>query len=304
MSKFSYSPIDRDAHIRHDSEQVLSRLNSDNSRILLWHHGCLLRRLNGLLFFNFADVLDILDQLSDPVYLGVDGEVSYFTFDLKQRPEKFKDCETISLRSISRQVQEQKIGLLFYAQGILNWHQSHAFCANCGSSTKVTQAGHARKCVNDHCDREHYPRISPAVIFPIINKNGAEQKILLARQPGWDEGRHSVIAGFAEPGESLEDTVRREAYEETGLVVKNVEYVDSQPWPFPGALMVGFVCETDQTEIHLLDQELESAHWFSADELEAKLKSGELKMPFDVSISWHLIDRWFIEQKGYSVNDI
>ena len=117
----------------------------------------------------------------------------------------------------------------------------------------------------------------------------------------FDNNSHSVVAGFIEPGETLEDAVKREAYEETGLKVNNVRYFDSQPWPFPGQIMLGFSCETEQWDIQLIDHELESANWFSADEIESKLKSDELKMPFQASISWQLINRWFFSQKNYEL---
>jgi NAD+ diphosphatase len=147
----------------------------------------------------------------------------------------------------------------------------------------------------------HYPKIDPAVIFSVINNSGPESKILLGRKAVWDEYRYSVIAGFVEQGETLEDSVRREAYEETGLVVEHVEYIASQSWPFPDSLMLGFSCETQHWDIRLIDNELEQASWFSAREIEQKSASGEFKMPFEFSMSWHLIDRWFIQQKGYSL---
>jgi NAD+ diphosphatase len=139
------------------------------------------------------------------------------------------------------------------------------------------------------------------VIFSVVNQTGPESLILLGRQARWDKGRYSVIAGFVEPGESLEDAVRREALEETGLRLHRVSYIASQPWPFPDSLMVGFDCETEDRHIELKDQELEAANWFSASDIEKGVRSGELSMPFKLSISWYLIDRWFRHQTGDTI---
>jgi NAD+ diphosphatase len=196
------------------------------------------------------------------------------------------------------------LGLAFYAQGILNWLHNHRHCSRCGHATEIRQAGFSRQCLNSECGKVSYPKIDPAVIFSVINTSAAEQRILLGRQPTWDPMRYAVIAGFVEPGETLEDAVRREAYEETGLVLESVDYVGSQSWPFPDSLMVGFTATTTQNEIVLADQELEHAAWFSATEIENRLREGSLKMPFPISISRYLIDIWFTAQRGYPLNDI
>ena len=122
-----------------------------------------------------------------------------------------------------------------------------------------------------------------------------QDKILLGRQTSWPDKRYSVIAGFVEPGETLEQAVARESYEETGLTLKRIEYYRSQPWPFPQSLMVGFTAEAIHPEIKLLDQELEEAHWFSRQELRAAVKADELVLPFEFSISRELINQWLMK---------
>ena len=241
--------------------------------------------------------------LSELVYLGRHESLNYYAYQLNHWHTDFDGLELINLRQASLTVTDYHLGLLYHSQGILNWHNNHPFCSLCGSRTRIINAGHGRQCENSECGREHYPRIDPAVIFSIINNSAAESKILLARKSIWDEYRHSVVAGFVEPGEALEDAVKREAYEETGLKVNNVRYFDSQPWPFPGQIMLGFSCETDQWDIELIDQELESAQWLSASEIEEKIKSATLKMPFRASISWQLINRWFFSQKNYELEE-
>lgn len=302
MSIFSYLPIDRNAQIRTDLTQVNESLHNADSRVLIWYQGKLITRKDKSLYFLFEEIKGLEKQLSEPVYLGCHESLNYFAYQLNQWHSNFNGLELITLRNASLSFEGYHLGLLYYSQGMLNWHLNHSFCSNCGSSTHITHSGHERKCNNPQCNRSHYPKIDPAVIFSIINNTGPESKILLARQSSWDKNRHSVIAGFVEPGETLVDTVKREASEETGLMVRNVKYVDSQPWPFPGQIMMGFSCETDQWNINLMDNELESASWFSAREIEPKVNSGELKMPFRASISWHLINCWFTHQTGYSLN--
>ncbi|MCW9018257.1 MAG: NAD(+) diphosphatase, partial [Kangiellaceae bacterium] len=196
---------------------------------------------------------------------------------------------------------EEELGLLFHSQGLFNWHRNHKYCAACGCKTEIGNAGHSRKCQNEECNKDHFPRIDPAVIFTISDNSQNKDRLLLARQAAWDEGRYSVIAGFVEPGESLENAVIRETYEEVGLKLKSASYVASQPWPFPSSMMVGFEAVTDTNEITLIDNELEHAMWISADEMIEEIESGKLKLPFSVSISWHLIDRWFHQQTGRSL---
>lgn len=299
---FSYSLIDRNAEIRTDTTLILDALNSDQSRMLIWFEGELLTHNNSPKYFEAVEVIKLKKDLSEPVYLGKHESTWYFSCQLNRWHEDLGSFELKNLRSASRLVDDYHLGLLFYSQGVLNWHRNHAFCSNCGSDTTIINAGHTRQCNNSDCGKMHYPKIDPAVIFSIINSSGPQSKILLGRQSSWDENRYSVIAGFVEHGETLEDAVRREAYEETSMKVEKVSYVASQPWPFPDSLMIGFECETNQNDIVLIDKELEKASWFSAGDIEQQVKSGELKMPFSVSISWHLIDRWFRKQKGYPLN--
>ncbi len=301
MPLFSYSPIDRNTLIRSNASQISSFLHSPESRILIWYQGKLIKRSADRLYFLFEELQGVTSYLSEPVYLGLHESLNYFAYQLNQWHTDFNNLELVSLRQASLTVSDYHLGLLYHSQGILNWLSNHPFCSKCGSQTKVINSGHGRKCSNPDCGCEHYPRIDPAVIFSIINNTGPESKILLARKPVWDEHRHSVVAGFIEPGETLEDAVKREAYEETGLKVNNVRYFDSQPWPFPGQIMLGFSCETKQWDIDLIDHELESANWFSADEIESRIKSSDLKMPFQASISWQLINRWFFSQKNYEL---
>ena len=299
-----YSPIDRQAHIRRNNLTIEQYASSPDSLNLLWHKGKLIIQDNNQLYFSTSELREVEEKLSTPLYLGEHQQKSYFAYHLDEWHSGYDHLSLVDLRSASQLVADYHLGLLFYSKGLLNWHHNHRFCAKCGSETTITQSGHARKCVNSKCDKEHFPRIEPAVISSIVNNQKSESKLLLARQANWPDKRYSVIAGFVEPGESLEAAVKREALEEVGLKIDEVSYFASQPWPFPSSLMVGFESVTSQSKITLIDDELETARWFTAKEIESEILAGDLLVPYSVSISWYLIDNWFKQQTGYSLQDI
>ncbi len=165
-----------------------------------------------------------------------------------------------------------------------NWHRRHRFCANCGAPTAVRDAGFRRAC--PVCEADHFPRTDPVVIMLAIDAAG--DRILLGRQPTWPPGRYSCLAGFVEPGESLEEAVAREIAEEAGIVVAGVDYRSSQPWPFPTSLMLGFHCRYVSGEPRARDGELEHVGWFSR----AQLARQEVQLPPPLAIARTLIDEW------------
>ena len=301
---FSISQLARQSELRTDAPKIHAFWQGENSLTLLWQDGHFLVQEGQPRYFSYQQLQPFSAGLDEPVYLGHFEGKAYFACRIKQAGVDFVESEMMSLRQASLVASELDMEIMFYAQGLLNWLRNHAFCSRCGHDTEVIEAGHGRRCVNIQCAKTAYPKIDPAVIFSIVNDSGPESKILLGRKSIWDENRYSVIAGFVEPGEMLEDAVRREAYEETGVKVYGVKYMGSQPWPFPDALMLGFCALTRDYEITLVDQELEHAAWFSASEMETALREGNLKMPFEISIAWCLIDHWFQEQKGYSVKSI
>ena len=154
-------------------------------------------------------------------------------------------------------------GLLGYARAMVAWRRRHRYCGTCGAKTMPAKGGHVLVCTNPVCRHEQFPRIDPAII--VLVSDG--ERALLGRQAAWPRGRYSTIAGFVEPGESLEDAVAREVLEETGVRVAEIEYHSSQPWPFPSSLMLGFTAHALTQEVHLRDQELEDARWFTRADL-------------------------------------
>jgi NAD+ diphosphatase len=175
--------------------------------------------------------------------------------------------------------------LLAYARALGYWRARHRYCGCCGAPCRPERAGHALRCTNPQCATEIFPRIDPAIIVLVTDG----ERALLGRQAAWPPGRYSTIAGFVEPGESLEDAVAREVLEETGVRVTNVEYHSSQPWPFPSSLMLGFLAGALPGSIARGDAELEDARWFTR----AEVASGTPKLPPRTSISYRLIEHWF-----------
>lgn len=191
------------------------------------------------------------------------------------------------LRPLAATLPAEDAGLLAYARAMAIWRARHRFCSVCGSGMRAERAGHVLRCCNADCAAEAFPRIDPAIIVLIADGD----RVLLGRQASWPRGRYSTIAGFVEPGESLEDAVAREVMEETGVAVTDIGYHSSQPWPFPSSLMIGFRAHADSRAPVRLSGELEDARWFTR----ASLAAGDPPLPPSQSISYRLIRDWVQE---------
>ena len=181
--------------------------------------------------------------------------------------------------------------LMAYARGMMHWHRAHLYCGRCGHATEPRQAGHVRYCTNADCAAPAFPRTDPAVIMLIHHGEYA----LLGRQAVWPPGMHSVLAGFVEPGESLEDAVAREVMEEAGVEIDETEYHSSQPWPFPASIMLGFGARAKSMELNIDTDELESGRWYHRDEILASPEDETFRLPRRDSISYRLIRDWLSE---------
>jgi len=331
LPDFGYeTSISRYGEIREETQKINSFFYNLPCKIILVYKGRFVCKGSKLKLFQLSEIYEssLLQEFrslfimankkkrlpDDTIYLGKskleqpESEMAdskhLFVLSLDHSIMINQKVELIDSRSLALSSTASILETIFYAQGLISWHFTHQYCAKCGSKTQPIHTGHSRRCLSKACAKEHFPRIEPAVIFSICRKaldSQFEDKILLARQSSWPDKRYSVLAGFAEHGENLENSVSREAYEEVGLNVKNVQYLGSQPWPFPASLMVGFSCETTDEEIRLIDKELESAKWFSASEIKQQIESGELLTPFSISISWRILDHWYQQQTGQSI---
>ena len=243
-----------------------------------------------------ALALDVVPDVGPEsrTFLGVDSDRPFFAVEVdeSEADESFR-----SLREVGLLLGARDAGLVVNAVALANWHATHTHCPRCGAPTRVASAGHTRVCEAD--GSEHYPRTDPAVIMAVVD---ADDRLLLGRQSVWPEGRFSTLAGFVEPGESLEQAVRREVEEEVGVVIGDVDYLGSQPWPFPSSLMLGFVAHAKTVEIDKGDGEIAEARWFTRDGLRDDVDHGRVLLSPPVSIARRLIEHWYGEPITDSVD--
>lgn len=221
---------------------------------------------------------------------GADGTAYVAVVEDSQWDDAGLDDGWGTLRQVGAALDDTHAGIFTTALALANWHRNHQRCPRCGASTEPEQGGWIRRCTEDAS--EHYPRTDPAVIMSVVDPT---DRLLLARSPGWPERNYSVLAGFVEPGESLESAVAREIEEEVGLHVTDVQYLGNQPWPFPSSLMVGFATRTTETELRLDAHEISDALWATRDEYRDLLRSGRLRVPTGISIAKRIIEHWLGE---------
>jgi NAD+ diphosphatase len=233
---------------------------------------------DGLGLVDATDAPDAVERF----FLGVDTEGTPYWSVVAELPRRL-GARPGTLRDAGAVLGARDAGLFVAAVALANWHATHRRCPRCGSPTEVVDAGWVRRCPSDGSD--HFPRTDPAVIVLV---HDGDDRCLLGRQPAWPPGRYSTLAGFVEPGESLEQTVVREIREESGVTVDDVVYRGSQPWPFPASLMLGFEARAVSGEAATTDDELEDVRWFSR----ADLRGGTPMLPPPVSIAHWLITGW------------
>ncbi|WP_144394083.1 NAD(+) diphosphatase [Pleionea sediminis] len=287
MWKFAHSMLDRQSHLRGESAQLkLWKKQTDTQLILFNEHYQILMAPDGV---HAANVFHNTNKPGQHhwIYLGHANNKAWFCaqttrhdFELSFH-QQWKD-----LRLVLPMLAEPYSSVIAYGKAMLHWHNGHKFCGRCGESTYFHMAGHERFCQS--CEQSIYPRTDPAIIVSVT----FGQELLLARQANWPEARYSVLAGFVEPGESFEQAVEREVREESQLDVKQIQYLGSQPWPFPCSIMIGFTAVAKSQDFKLFDQELEHALWVSPGSIVSQLESGSIKLPTGGSISGYLIEHW------------
>jgi NAD+ diphosphatase len=293
---FSSATIDRMARTIGDVDQLDALAKSNQARFLpVYGTKVLVANKTGQLTAAAIEKAELASRFSctaPPVYLGYKNDLHYFAVGVRaadKEVEKFAD-----LRQSAALLNANDAALLGYALAILTWQHNHQHCGACGAPTVTRQGGHVLQCTDPACAREHYPRTDPAIIVLVEHRDRA----LFGRKAEWPTHRYSTIAGFVEPGECAEQAVVREVAEETGVEVIESCYHSSQPWPFPGSLMLGYTARAGRFQIHLNDRELEEAKWLSRQELADQLVCGEFLPPTPISISFRLIEDWFNRQQS------
>ncbi len=293
----SRSGVDRHGERRGQSD-LLDRLRGDPAtRVIRLRAGKALVTLDPAALALEHDPTDELPPHALWLYLGDDDEGRGCLGAVDLRP--FDDADGSfsvsrpgavwrSLREVGAVLGDCDAGLFTTALALANWHSTHPRCSRCGEPTTSHNGGWTRRCPAD--GSEHYPRTDPAIIVSVLDD---QDRLLLGRGPAWPPGRFSTLAGFVEPGESLEDAVRREVAEESGVRVGPVTYLGSQPWPFPASLMIGCTARAVEPTIVVDGVEVVEAHWFSREQVRNLAGSGELLLPSGISIARRLVEHWY-----------
>jgi NAD+ diphosphatase len=303
------SAVDRAGDRRHDDAWLAAAWADPGTRVLVLDDGQALTRFDAekaeLILVPPAEAPEGVRFLlgvdaSGVVYFGVAGPLGGLGADPAALPGRASSWEApvqpgirpAGLREAAALLDDRDAGLFTHAVALANWHATHTHCPRCGALTVPVAAGHARHCPVD--GSEHFPRIDPAVIMLVTDP---DDRCLLARNQQWPQRRVSILAGFVEPGEAAEQAVVREVAEETGIAVSQVRYLGSQPWPMPQSLMLGFrALASGGLDIHVDQDEIAEARWFSRDDLRRALAAGEVLLPPSVSIAHRIIEAWYGEK--------
>lgn len=299
---YAGAKLNRIGERRKDSAWLETALANGGARVLpVWRQKSLVHgnlENEGVFRPGWVEPGHIMEHLDHPqklILLGEQDGVTYFAADISHLDDPAPvvaaiEGDFIGLRDIGGSVDMTDGALLSYAKGLLHWHERHPFCSDCGHPTEIRDGGHMRKCPN--CGASHFPRTDPAVIMLVRR---GDKCLLAQHNRRTPTPFFSTLAGFVEPGESLEEAVAREVMEEVGIEVENVRYHSSQPWPFPANLMLGFHADAVTEEIKIDETEIVKARWFSRDEM---LRAADLgiRLPRPISISQRLIDDWVHER--------
>jgi len=299
---FAGSPLDRSAVARRDAAWVEKQLGDPATRFLpLWKLDPLVKVAEPrALAWARRELFEDVELPGQPALLGLDGEVAHFAVDVSSLAEPLSAlgltgvAKFEELRGIGSVLTPSEIAIVAHARSLTDWHSRHGHCADCGGVTVPVLAGANRRCPD--CSAEHFPRTDPVAIAAVVRGD----RCLLGRGHHWPDTMYSALAGFVEQGETIEEAVRREVREESGVVVGAVRYVKSQPWPFPSSLMIGCIAEAESEELVIDSAELADARWFSLDEIRAALDGlpGPLSVPPPFAIANHLMRAWLAERNA------
>ena len=301
---FAGGPLDRASHLRTNEEWLSRQKAAPETRIVPFYRlEPLVTRGGGNIGWLSPDDLALHSEADIPrIFLGCDEEgTAHFAVDVSSiedapSQDPFRALgRFMDLRAISMRLPLGDPSTLAMGKAVLDWHARHQFCAVCGSRTDMKEAGFMRKCSGEECNAEHFPRVDPVVIMLAVRGDEA----LVGRQAMFPAGMYSALAGFVEPGENIEEAVRREIMEEAGIKVGAVHYHSTQPWPWPSSLMIGCFAEAESSEIVIDGNELEEARWVSRNLLTAAYNGEEgtgIMLPPPMAIA-HTLLKAFIEEK-------
>ncbi|MCC2112830.1 MAG: NAD(+) diphosphatase [Hyphomicrobiales bacterium] len=294
---FCRGELNRHEELRADAAAIAERLANPRARFLLFCQDRPVIDLSGEALtadHDRAKIVDFRGNIETAIYLGDDGDAPWFAVNVLADADMVDEIGTfkvIDLRSLAMQdaLPAEVLSALALAKSLTDWHHRHGFCANCGHHTNPVLAGWRRDCPS--CGAEHFPRTDPVVIMLTIDGDHC----LLGRQAKFSPGLYSALAGFVEPGETIEAAVRREIAEEAGIAVGRVRYHTSQPWPFPSSLMIGCFAEALSREITVNEEELDDARWFTREEAHAMLDARDHAtriVPRPIAIAYWLLLAW------------
>ncbi|WP_449373597.1 NAD(+) diphosphatase [Arthrobacter psychrolactophilus] len=302
MTILSPSPetlLDRQCEQRSEPGYLETMLESSARRVVIFHRGKALMSGGALGYFDPATLPAVPPTGTISVYLaktleghelptGTDVVLQVLPYDAGDLAWVPSDAEFSGYRDVASSLSAGDVEIFIEAQAVANWHATHTFCPRCGTLTESLSSGWMRRCPKD--GSEHFPRTDPAVIVAIV---GPDDKILLANNFAWPENKYSTVAGFVEAGESGERAAVREIAEEVGVVLESLSYVDSQAWPFPRSLMLGYMGYTSSSVSTPDRVEVRATRWFSREELQAEVLSGRASIPGRLSIARELVERWY-----------
>lgn len=300
---FTNSPLDRlSPHRPHINLEEVLKPDAPTSIVPVWRgkHFIAKKDSTQSVFLPVGDAQKLVQYSQQLVFLGENEGHNYFALkvteeDPANNPFWQQRGEFVNIRhlNIPQVIGRTNGAIIAYARAMLHWHSNHLYCGRCGTATQNEWAGHMRICKNPDCKTKHFPRTDPAIITLITYGNQG----LLVRQATWQPtNKYALVAGFVEPGESLEEAVQREVVEEVGLEVNHVQYQSSQPWPFPGSIMLGFRAEATHQNVELVDKEIEEFRWFTRTELKKAVAKEDIILSPVTSISRMLIDDWLQEE--------
>ncbi len=320
LNTFAANPLDRSGNLRKDKKWIISKINHPQAKFIpMLNLKAPIEKVSNafhIKYLNRNQVKKIINDFSDLIFLGIRDQMPYFSLNISESiniNHLFKsDVNFQEVRNAAMFLTNEEASILALARSMIEWSQNNIFCSKCGNKTIFDQGGYVKLCVNKNCNKETFPRTDPVVIMLVYNGDNC----LLGRQQHFPKKFFSVLAGFMEPGESIENAVYREVEEETSIRVNNIMYHSSQPWPYPSSLMIGCFAKAENSKIVIDEKEIVEAKWTERKIVsEAIIKSksskndpldpnnyeinGDILLPPPMAIAHQLLNFWSNNPKSF-----